>query len=62
MAKQSEASLKSDFGWATSLVVQWLGLSASTARGTDLTPGWGSESYRLYTMAKEQKGLLAGVP
>ena len=24
----------------TSLVVEWLGLSASTAEGTGLTPGW----------------------
>ena len=42
-------------GLRTSLVVQWLGLLASTARGTGLIPGW--EIKILHATQHHQIGL-----
>ena len=42
----------------TSLVVQWLGLRASTARGTGLIPGQELRFHMLRGVAKKKKKIV----
>ena len=41
--KKKKTNLKIIFGLGNSLLVQWIGLHASTAKGASLVPGWGTK-------------------
>jgi len=53
--KKKKTNLKIIFGLGNSLLVQWLGLHASTAKGASLVPGWGTKILNATGRKKEKK-------